>query len=358
MYIFWLVCAYTLIVLVMVLSHMFMTDYLNNYDKDVGKKMKYWHRVIQRCAASGNYRMKKKELRKFHNSRHLTAFFGLRCEKEKETGLLLDCNAQELIKVVRKNRYETEKAYFAYMLGKFPDSYDVLLMKYADFMLECLTRDSVYLRENALEVLYKIGEPQTIGEAFRILSEHGIYHNDKLLADGLMLYHKDEDVLIRYLMEQMERYSECYKVAIVKYMGYRNYHDCDDKLIPLLESSDSVDFKCCILRLLGKQKCALHRQILLQQIQLKEDESNWETAAVAARMLGEYIGDEEVEEALEKSIKARNWHVRRNSAEAISRIFVSDMQVADVLDGSDRYAAAALAYALDKKGENDGTDSD
>ncbi len=351
MYIIWIVCGYTVIVLFIVLAHMLMTDYLNSYDKEVAKRTVYWLNIIKRGYATQNYRIKKRELKKLKKTRYLSAFYKIQKVNPREIGMLLEDNATTIIKLMRKNRSASEKAYFSYILAQFSSEYNTMLAKYTELMLEYIVLDSVYLRENSLKVLYKIGNASKIGRAFKTLTNKGITHNQKLLTDGLMMYPNDEKQLICHLIGEIQMYGECYQVAIVNYMVYKNYHEFDDKVIPMLNNSTYVDLKCSIIRLLGKKTCDYYKKILLQQIRLDENESNWETAAVAARMLGEYAGDEEVEEALEKSITARNWYVRSNSAEAISKIYVSKGQVEDVLTGEDKYAAAALAYALRKQGE-------
>ncbi len=346
MYILWFVSIYTVIVLSMVLAHMFLTDYLNSYDKRIRKKAAYWSRVMERCSITKNHKLKKSEVKKFGKPQYVSAFYKCQKERKREAGLLLEYNANDLIKVIRKKRSETQKAYFSYILSEFSDDYEELPVAYAEVMLDFLILNSVYLRENSLRVLYKIGTPELIGEAFKRLSANGISHSKKLLTDGLMLFKKDKTELITYLMGQIEHYAECYQVAIVNHMVYEDFHDCDMSAIALLTNTQSVDLKCSVLRLLGKKICEEHKLILLANIKLDAEESNWETAAVAARLLGEYCGDKQVEEALEESVRARNWYVRVNSAESISRIYQSDEQIADILNGNDKYAAEALAYAL------------
>lgn len=346
MYILWFVAIYTLIVLSMMLAHMFLTDYLNSYDKVVLKKITYWSCVMERCSITKNYKMKRSELKKFGIPQYMSAFHQIQKDRKKETGLLLEYNANDLIKVIEKKRSETQKAYFSYILCEFSDDYGELPIEYAELMLDFLILNSVYLRENSLRVLYKIGTPELIDEAFKMLSSKEISHSKKLLTDGLMLYNKDKKKLITYLVEQIEQYAECYQVAIINYMGYENFHDCDAFIISLLANTKSVDLKCSILRVLGKKICEEHKMVLLENIKLDAEESNWETVAVVARLLGEYSGDKQVEDALEESIRAKNWYVRINSAEAISRIYQSDERVEEILNGSDRYAAEALAYAL------------
>ena len=351
MYIIWFVIGYTAIILISMLSHVVLADYLKNYDRNVERKTKYWTTLLDKCKKNESYILKRKQMRKLVKPQFLSAFYEIQQSRMEEVGCLLSQNDTKIIRLM-KRRTSTIKAYFAYVLSSFSLKEKEVLLRYADVMIDFALEDSVYLRENALKVLYKAGDAEYVSKAFKKLSEKYIYHSEKLIADGLMTFTGDDNCLATILSEQIFEYLECYQTSIVNYISYENIPNRTDRVERLLELTPSTDLKCAILRFFGKRAEERNKRILLRNVKLEKDENNWETAAVAAKMLGIYKNDPDVIKALKQSILAKNWYVRINSAESLTNICDSDSDLKSVLDGKDKYAIDALVYALEKKGEN------
>lgn len=118
-----------------------------------------------------------------------------------------------------------------------------------------------------------------------------------------------------------------------------------------LRATTYIDLKCSILRLIGRNVSEDNKRILIEYLRMDKEESNWETASVAARMLGNYVGDEGVIEVLSRAICSRNWYVRNNSASSLSQICTSPKDLTTIFEGGDTYAIQALTYALKKQEE-------
>lgn len=351
MYIIWFVICYTSIVVISMIAHTFLTHYLNNYEKNVEKKTEYWFAILERCKTGKNYILKKREIRRLANPQYLSAFYQVQKERMEEVSTLLMQNNKMIIRFM-KRRTGTVKAYFAYILSTFSVKQKDMLMKYADLMVNWLVEDSVYLRENALKVLYKAGSVEHIVKAFKKLSGKYIYHSEKLLTDGLISFTGDDSQLAIVLSEQIFEFLDCYQTSIVNYISYEKIYDRTDRVERLLNLTPSTDLQCAILRFFGKRADEKNKRILLKSLKLDKNEMNWETAAVAAKMLGVYKGDQDVIKGLKQSILARNWYVRMNSAESLTQICESESDLQSVLGGKDKYAIDALVYAMEKKGED------
>lgn len=345
------VVTLTVIVIITIWLHIFLKDYITNFDKGVQKKKQYWIQVIKQCEISGNYHMQKRKIIRLANPQFLKAFYSLLIENENEVCRILEQNDYQICRIIKKNNSKTVKAYFAYILGKIPENEKKVLEKYSDLMFEFLTKDSVYMRENALKVLYHLGNSEKIVRAFECLSEQYIFHSVKLLTDGLMTYGGSSEELVRDLCNSMTKYKECYQTAIVNFISYQGISEYDDVLLMFLRATTYIDLKCSILRLIGRNVSEDNKRILIEYLRMDKEESNWETASVAARMLGNYVGDEGVIEVLSRAICSRNWYVRNNSAISLSQICTSPKDLTTIFEGGDSYAIQALTYALKKQEE-------
>lgn len=87
-----------------------------------------------------------------------------------------------------------------------------------------------------------------------------------------------------------------------------------------------------------------------------ETADNREYAAISATSIAAYPS-EETENLLKKKLSSRNWYVRYNSAESLSKLGLDYTQLIDVFKGNDRYAGETAwqnakhgyIYAVKKK---------
>lgn len=353
MFIFYFLYIGISIILIIVLSHIFLTLHLKNYDLKVKEYKKMWQKTQLRCRQKKDYRLKKREIKKLKNPQMLAAFYEVYSQSPKEEFLqLFTLNKKQIIAVARKYRSTTMKAYFAYLLSIIQMHSQSLSSGFDDLMAEYVLDDSVYARENALKALYSFGNAEKVVASFKALSEKNIYHSEKLLTDGLMTFRGDFENLSSLLMKHFDKFIECYQISIINCFAYRNEHAFDQKLIQYINGTDvSMDIKCSVLRIIGKVKCEENKQILLSSLAQYNNEDGWEQAAVAASMLDDYVGDEEVITALYQAITSKNWYVRMNSAGSLIKVGESDENIDYILNCDDKYATNALAYAMSLRKE-------
>ncbi|MFR9235438.1 MAG: hypothetical protein ACLVLH_21615 [Eisenbergiella massiliensis] len=90
------------------------------------------------------------------------------------------------------------------------------------------------------------------------------------------------------------------------------------------------------------------REILQNYVRYQEY-IDWEYAAMAASALASYPGEDTVF-CLKEGLKAANWYVRLNCAEAlIYGLGISRLRLFDVENGRDRYAREIIRYVLEKE---------
>ena len=292
--------------------------------------------------------MRKKEIHLLKNPSVLAAFYEVYSTvSPDEFHLLIANNRQQIINVARRFKSNTMKAYFAYILHTLQLHSNDVSNDFNELMMEFVLEKSVYVRENSLKVLYSFGNAYSIAKSFRTLSKKNIFHSEKLLTDGLMSFQGDFDHLTTLLMAYFEDFIECYQIAIINALAYKNEHKFDNELLKYIGREDiSIDIKCSILRIIGKAPSEKHKQILILCLKQHESEYGWEQAVVAASMLGNFMNDVQVEKALCETITSRNWYVRMKSAKSLIRIGLSDEHIQEIINGDDAYAKNALLYTL------------
>ena len=351
MFIFYFMCAYILVVFFVAISHGFLASYLKKYDQYIEKDKKYWEKIHERCRAKNDYSLKARELKKLKRPQMLNAFYDFYSERPREEFTkILSVNKRQFVKLGKNYRSTTVRAYFAHVLGAFKLEESALNSGLTDLMLEYVLDDSVYARENALKALYSFGNARKVCAAFCSLSKKEIYHSEKLLVDGLLTFSGDFENLSYWLMKYFKELMECYQISVINYLSYKREYEYNDILIDYMDQEEaSVDVKCCILRILGKEKGERNKKVLMKSVEQYLNATEWEIASVAAGALGGYDKDKKVEELLCHALTSRNWYVRINSAKSLIRISASDDSIQKILSGEDKYAKDALMYAMNNK---------
>ena len=62
--------------------------------------------------------------------------------------------------------------------------------------------------------------------------------------------------------------------------------------------------------------------------------------------LGYYDDNDEVKDLLKKAVVSRNWYIRKNAAESLAQIGITDDDLNDIYSQNDKYANDAIKYAV------------
>ena len=254
----------------------------------------------------------------------------------------------ELAGVYRK-RDTIEQAYFAYLIEKFRidegrESFDGIM----DFLMDMITGKDVNARENAMRAFYAIGNESAILAIWRKLEDNEISHSRKLLADGLFSVQGDRKELAKLLFAHREEFGTTLFLPVMQFIRFFT-GDFQQQFFTLLSGkNEDKEIQLEAIRYFRRYPYEPVREILQNYVRYQEY-IDWEYAAMAASALASYPGEDTVF-CLKEGLKAANWYVRLNCAEAlIYGLGISRLRLFDVENGRDRYAREIIRYVLEKE---------
>ena len=350
--IFFMLLVYIVVVAAVIISHVFISYSMKNYENDLERKKNYWLDIFGSCKSKGTYVLEKRLIKKLKDSIMLATFSDAYNEtraNNPDIKRILENNRVQIIALGSKLRSHTMRAFFAYMLVGFDLRKPKKYQYFDDLMLKYLFFNSVYVRENALLALFSFGNEKKIAEAFVSLSENNIYHSEKLLGDDMLKFTGDKTKLAEEIMDVFGKLGDCFKEAVINFLRYTGNHHYDAELRCLLDNSDtSIDVMCCIIRLLSKFHSDQNGKAILKVLEDNYNSESWEPAAVAASSLV-YYDSENTIQVLIRALNSKTWYVRVNSAKSLAAMKVSDAYISEIIGGNDRYAIEELTYELSQR---------
>lgn len=242
-----------------------------------------------------------------------------------------------------------EATYYAYLVNKYRiatrGSFDFIV----EAMMQLLTVPNMYCRENALHVIYRVGDAgSTVRALLQIDKSQNCFHHSKLIHDGLLEFEGDKEKLQMEIWKQFDRFTSHMQVALLQYMRL-SFADCRKEVFDVMMASkqeDEVRFAC--MRYFGKFTYEPAYPVLLNFL-ANEEKRRWEYPAIAATVLGNYKSERTIE-LLTESLYNSNWYIRINAAKTLAKFRVTYADLVDVFEGNDRYAREILQYWLDSRG--------
>ncbi len=305
-----------------------------------------------RESSSRGYRLTGSQLRRLQGDIEMAGFADalavLQTEREDVSGVIL-ANADLLATYGRGLRRETIKAYFAYIIADLNRNGRITSDNLSRLMIEYVEQgQSVYTRENALKAIYTFRDARCVADAWKALSQRGLYHSSKLLGNELTEFQGDVYKAADLLMQEYRDLGEHFKVALINTLRLRGISRYDLRLAEELQKEDtSVDVKCCILRLLGRN-ASVHEEQLVEILRRYQNSEEWQLAAVASTAL-RGVRSTASKKVLKEALRSPHWHVRDNAARTLVDLDLSQEEKDEVLEGDDRFAADVLRWALNQK---------
>ena len=303
--------------------------------------------LFDKCEEIDDYHLSDKFIKSLKKTIRLEAFFDAinELENEQRTRVMLD-NNEAILRLISREKNKIIHAYFAYMLQNV-DLSEEKGDGYGPLMLELLNDNSIYTRENALKAIYSFKNAKLVADSLIKLTNLDIPHNDKLLADGMLTFDGDVKQLADLLMLKYEDLLECYRNALINFLNYKSINDYDDLLIEDAQRENvSVDTICCIIRKINKSKSEKNLEFLMNLIKRFKEGNIWEPVAIAVAGLANYGEYPEVKELLKKEVISRNWYIRKNAANSLATIGLSDDDLEEIYSQNDRFANDAIKYAM------------
>ena len=269
--------------------------------------------------------------------------------EEKDVQHYLDLNHDtfQTLAVVYAEKSAMEKAFFAYIISIYhPDKgreHDQL----AETLLDFTDNSTIYCRENVLLALCAMGNAGAIERFFQLLNDNGLYHNPKLLADGLLTFEGDREKLAMQLFEKSKYYNETLQVAIVQFATRLSEAFCKVFLKALQDEMTPLEVKFTLIRYFQRFYYEEALPILLEYVK-NDEEENGGLAIPSCAALARYPGDGTVE-ILKSALCSRNWYVRKNAALSIISLGVEEDVLTELRRSQDRYASETLGYMMELK---------
>lgn len=254
---------------------------------------------------------------------------------------------QELV-LFYKGRDEIERAYFARLIETLRvKQHQIEEDALTDFLLTGTTERNVYIRENSFKALYSIGNEKLILKAWERQNEKGVFHNKKLLTDGLLSFAGDKEKLAEILWSESSNFPEELVLPIMQFIRFSTSGFSERFFGIMKNNSKSMEMRLETIRYFRKYPYEPAREALKEFIATMNSDE-WEYAAMAALSLSSYPGPDVVD-VLKEGLRSVNWHVRLNCAETlILGLKIPKSQLLDVYNGRDRYAREIINYVTER----------
>lgn len=244
-------------------------------------------------------------------------------------------------------RDRIEAAYFPYIIKKYRIIANRVFPSITETLLGLLSQPNIYCRENAMQALYTTGDSDIVVKALKLIDKNEMFYHGKLITDGLLSFYGSASELADRIISSFDSFSVEMKVNLLNYMRFSspNYRKFFYSL--LIDEKQNDEIRYCAVRYLGKYPLdeAYEKLCLLAG---DGNEDHWEYAAIASSALASYPGEETVS-LLKNNLHSRSWYIRANSAESLEKLGIGYKELADVLDGDDRFAAEILRYRLEMR---------
>lgn len=246
-----------------------------------------------------------------------------------------------------QKRNQLQAAYFPYIIKTYRLFRGECISIVIDAMLLLVQSPVLYCRENALQALYTIGDAESVVKAICLVDKGGSYHNKKLIADGLLSFTGDADRLSKLLWEAYPTLSTDVQIAVLDYFRFHSGNHCQRILSLLTDGQTHWEVRYSCIRYFGRYPYEPAYPHLLDFAK-SEEETQWESTAIAATALAGYPSEQTVE-TLKKLLHSRTWYVRYNASQSLSRLGIAYTDLVDIFEGKDRYAGEIMRYRFDAK---------
>lgn len=241
-----------------------------------------------------------------------------------------------------------EAAYFPYIVKKYRLIANRAFPSITGILLSLLDEPGIYCRENVMQALYTTGDSGCVIEALKRIDRSGLFYHGKLITDGLLNFMGSIKELSDLIISEFDSFSAEMRVVLLNFIRFSSPDYCEYVFTILQDESEDDELRYSAIRYFAKYRYDVAYATLCRLSSVR-DSDKWQYAAIASSALATYPGDTTVE-LLKHNLTCGNWYVRYNSADSLEKLGITYPELADVLDGEDRFAAEILQYKL-KKGE-------
>ncbi len=242
---------------------------------------------------------------------------------------------------------DTDKAFMAYFVSDTCHAYEDDYQRIYIILKAYMDESSIYCRENILKALYAFGDANKLCDFLLIMDNNEMYHNRKLLTDGLCSFNGDKETLAKLLWSHKDDFSEETLLSIIGFITFVSDDYCSVFQHFIESKTASLEEKLACLRYFRKHKYENIVPLLYEY--MNEDVADVNISIVTASVLSAYKSDE-TKAVLTKALTSKNWYIRLNAANSLVDFDLSPEDIKDILSVDDRYAKEVMIYVLDERG--------
>lgn len=211
-----------------------------------------------------------------------------------------------------KRKSEMEKAYFAYIIGKYFKNIEseYVLSFFIGILYRFLQCKSIYCKINAMDAIYNIGTTEHIIRAISIINKNEYAFNEVLLANGLKNVEEDKELLAQELFKRFDEYNKHIQIAIIKFLSDYKYINEELILEKLKSNSIATDVRCEIMRYFQKNKNEKAKKYLMERLSREKIIAN-DLIIKAIGTLG-YYEENEVYDLLNKLKESTDYLIKES----------------------------------------------
>ena len=236
---------------------------------------------------------------------------------------------------------------YAYYIRMYPQLNMKRFPAVSEKLIQMLGSSDIYCRENALQALYALGNAHHVVRALRVLNRNPEPHNSMVLSQGLRKFSGSHEQLASELWDIFDEFKPNLQISIIKYIRACSDSFCPQMLELLTKDRTSTEVTVCAIRYLGEHPYRPAYSALLELASGGESIS-WEQEAEACISLCAYPGPSTAA-VLKAALHSWNWTIRSNAAQSLAKLGLRYLDLLDILEGTDRYAAEILRYQLERE---------
>lgn len=238
-----------------------------------------------------------------------------------------------------------EATYFTCLIRKYKIAEGENRDFWTEEMGKLLQTPNIYCRENALNILYCMGNASDVVRELLLLDERHVFHHSKLIHDGMLKFKGDKKELLEEIWKVFDRFSAAMQVTMLSYMRMASLECCEQVFEVVMRHDQDDEVYFAGMRYFGRFYYEPFYPILLDIVS-KSDDERWEKVAIGASVLQNYPSERTVE-VLAQVLHSSNWYIRANAAKTLESFGLTYADMVEVFEGNDRYAREVFQYWLD-----------
>lgn len=281
------------------------------------------------------------DIQAFHES---VKEYQIQSEHKDELTQLLE-EVIDIKKLVKSGaiREEHGTSYALYLMSEF----GIEGKEVGDFALSSLNRNSLHVRNNALNVVSKNHNLGIVMEAMNQINKGEHYFNDKIVIDFLDSYRGNQEELAERLYEEMDTYNINLQKNIINHFNntMNDEPKIRGKLLSFLQYDKDKELVIVSTRYFSK----IIEPLAKSKIMANLASDDWEVRAISAKVIAQYPGEETIDQ-LRVTLTDENYYVRYNSAHSFLKLADNETVIEEALTNSDPFARGILLYLMNIEG--------